>query len=238
MRMKKERSKGFTLVELLVVISIIALLLSILMPSLQKAREQAKRIVCMGNIKQLAIGIVLYAEDNNGKTIGGKIGSTEMNYADESLVWQSPPDRILNHGWLCEYGYIPKSSVYYCPSMRHILHKENGEYGWQNWKVSATGGYSHVISGYQFRLPNKYGVKAGEDSGLRSFNIAKHSKISIFSDIFYYGRGGPNCHDGMYNIGFIDGHVSFYKDPDNYIAWNIVDKWRTEIYWELFDCEY
>ena len=58
---------GFTLVELLVVISIIALLLAILMPSLQKAREQARIIVCKNNEKQQFLGHMLWVEDHDGR---------------------------------------------------------------------------------------------------------------------------------------------------------------------------
>lgn len=56
---------GFTLVELLVVISIIALLVSILMPSLGRAREQARAVYCASNQRQLLLGLIYYTEDNN-----------------------------------------------------------------------------------------------------------------------------------------------------------------------------
>jgi prepilin-type N-terminal cleavage/methylation domain-containing protein/prepilin-type processing-associated H-X9-DG protein len=58
------KTDGFTLVELLVVISIIAILMAILMPALGKAREQARKIVCANNLKTLALGDQMYANDS------------------------------------------------------------------------------------------------------------------------------------------------------------------------------
>lgn len=61
--MKKPR--GFTLIELLVVIAIIGLLLSVLLPSLSKVKEAARRSVCLSHLRQIGMSAVLYAQDNN-----------------------------------------------------------------------------------------------------------------------------------------------------------------------------
>jgi prepilin-type N-terminal cleavage/methylation domain-containing protein/prepilin-type processing-associated H-X9-DG protein len=58
---------GFTLIELLVVIAIIALLVAILLPALQRARRQAKAVVCLANLRQWATTLDLYLEDNEGR---------------------------------------------------------------------------------------------------------------------------------------------------------------------------
>lgn len=61
-----KKKTGFTLVELLVVISIIALLMAILLPSLQRVRRKAQGIICRSNLKQYGIATRMYLDDNEG----------------------------------------------------------------------------------------------------------------------------------------------------------------------------
>ena len=72
--------KGFTLVELLVVIAMIAVLMSILMPALQRVREQGKRASCLSNLRQLQLCWHMYAFEQRGPALGaeGCLGQTRL----------------------------------------------------------------------------------------------------------------------------------------------------------------
>ena len=69
-----DKRTGFTLIELLVVIAIIAVLMAILMPALNRAREQGKRAACLSNLKQLTLSWIMYADENDDKIVSGDGG--------------------------------------------------------------------------------------------------------------------------------------------------------------------
>jgi prepilin-type N-terminal cleavage/methylation domain-containing protein len=140
---------GFTLIELLVVISIISMLIAIALPSLSRARANAKVTACASNLGQLGLAITTYANENEGLIPRGPASAGPFDFACAQVatnqLWigagdPSHPSRYNGLGSLLN-GYCPEPKVYYCPADNNMnLREEKPKIGTED---DAYGSYTY-----------------------------------------------------------------------------------------------
>ena len=112
MRLRSSRKRAFTLVELLVVIAIIGILVALLLPAVQFARESARRMQCGNNLKQIGVALHTY-HDTHKIFPPALIGSGRWNVADPELPTTNPPHRVANlTGWVLLLPFMEQEPLY------------------------------------------------------------------------------------------------------------------------------
>ena len=195
-------TKGFTLIEILVVIAIIAILAAILLPALKSAREKARQMVCMNNLKQLGLATLMYADNYNGycvRALGGV-----FPYAE---IWCLNPTFRAYLSLKSPFPGFRKQSVFYCPSDKN---------------PRANSPPTHPYTSYALR--EYYG---GHNIHPKIVTLSQPSKKPLWIDSqggYNFSSSGSSTwaawintgarHSGGSNVCYVDGHVSWVEMPE------------------------
>lgn len=207
----RTRRYGFTLIELLVVVAVTTLLIGILLPSFGRAREDARRTVCVANLKHTGVGILTYANVNGDR--GPQVMAPIGKRAPRTLL--SVPGAMVNLG-LTIPTEISDPELFRCPSQR-VWHYSTDPVLFRSELVS--GSYAYAVN-----LP-------ASDSP----RIARLRHLAMVSDDFTakYGSDGVGryAHRTAYNVLYTDGSAARYANPSESI-------WKAHVYWDDESDEY
>ena len=217
------RRNGFTLIEVLLVVSLISLLIAMLLPALNKTRETTRRLVCAANIHGMVSGHLKFGYENGGRLVSNQITTGQPGlggYAIWGSNWQivDPMGRYRGHGVLASKSIIEPRSMY-CPSwtQRMNYNKQDGQGGgWFDDVSQVPSGQVWMQTHYHYRATFGYAntVAAWRPARISQLDGYSSMVADAFSDP---ARGVNNCHRDGYNHGKVDGSVRFLPDPTHQI---------------------
>jgi prepilin-type N-terminal cleavage/methylation domain-containing protein/prepilin-type processing-associated H-X9-DG protein len=212
---------AFSLIELMVAIGIIAVLMGIIFPALHRAQEYASVLRCANNVRQLGIGMQMYANDYDGVYFwrGADININGMDW----YVYGGRETGNLNLGQLNLFNRItPRPlnkyladtiQIFRCPDDLDAPWTHNPsftQYPAPNEFEWVGNSYCFNANGYPLR-PTPQGI--GGLDGVKLASVSASSQTIVFFETnLFFGFDWHYSHEG--NIGFADGHVEFLPMPD------------------------
>jgi prepilin-type N-terminal cleavage/methylation domain-containing protein/prepilin-type processing-associated H-X9-DG protein len=211
-----KRKPQFTLIELLVVIAIIAILASLLLPALRKARATSQRIACLNNEKQMLIAFRMYLGDYNGYFNPMRMTANNMT----QQVWDGYSG---SSGYLCSSGHLidyvnNNVEIYFCPSVQWGSSWGGIEACKQTLKTRKVN--SGALGTYAFGIipiMNARYNHASDSGGIDGYEGCAF-RVGTWKDnpaVMADASFGPDtsdrvCHENEgANIGYLDGHAKW-----------------------------
>jgi prepilin-type N-terminal cleavage/methylation domain-containing protein/prepilin-type processing-associated H-X9-DG protein len=228
--------KAFTLVELLVVISIIALLLSVLMPALSKARDQAQQLMCLSNLKQWGMMFSMYVNENNGRSYGGHDWGTKQTWMAVLRKYYSNVDKIRCCPKATKTTYVLNKSGLQAKGPGYS--EDNrfqawGVFGYTAWMEKGDYG-SYAENSWITNPPTKQEVPTSDADDWqpqrywRTLNVRDGSLIPVFGDSRWCGVWPDPYH--LTTLPKTATDMSYTA-----VAYYAVDRHRSRVNWVFLD---
>ena len=222
-------ARAFTLVELLVVIGIIALLISILMPALRKARESAAGVACSSNQRQLIQAFLMFAADHGGRLPGNFTDFANKDTDKRAWLLNSgePLTAAPKGGTI--YRYVNTEKVYFCPSLQasNVTRgtDSNGQFDYASFAVFAGARVTNIKAESKHRrlggkidyLPTpiicEEDARAINGANIEGFHNGSDRIANTHPVSTWTNSGGEKVANGGGYYASIDGSVHFFREP-------------------------
>lgn len=197
------RTRGFTLIELLVVIAIIAVLMGILMPGLQRVKEQARLTACRSNLRQYAVASRMYADDFDGEipysfTWLYNKGGVNCNWHDEKNNLNIHPE-LAGDLW----PYLKGLDIHLCPTFNTVARKMNCQ-RCKGATIPVEPQYGYTMNSYLHgdawnSVPQQHRAKIEQ--------LTKETQVKRPAEVFYFAEENTWAIPGLSAAGINDNNL-------------------------------